>query len=391
MAEQMVKIRGTLADTRPRALGGVTPTYRLIPGAARDGAVDEITVAASTVVRVELDNGFVLWSRVDDLTHEYGALPSRDAGAAWEFSRLAPRHASGGERGFLGLAIRVLEFFGIELAEKSARKLGIGLEEKLLGNHPPGLYRLDLAGNLALSAVADAEALSANNGPMLVFLHGTASSTEGSFGKLWEPGNTEGARLRQALAPTYGNRVLALEHRSLSESPITNALALVQRLPAGAELHLVSHSRGGLVGEVLALSGCPNLTNVLTADRVRALFAADRTLAPQLGLAPLSDDEAKDRDAAYEADRQRLLELVALMAQKQLRITRFARVACPARGTTLASGRLDRWLSVLDYLVNAATGFGLFGDSLDFLLAVVKERTVIMQQKEAKTHHEVDV
>ena len=79
--------------------------------------------------------------------------------------------------------------------------------------------------------------------------------------------------------------------------------------------------------------------------------------------------------AAYAADRQRLGELVALLTEKKLRVTRFVRVACPARGTTLASGRLDRWLSVLDYLVDAVTGHGLFGDGLDFLLAVVKERT----------------
>lgn len=375
MAEQLYKIRGTLSDTRSHLPGGIAPSYRLTPGAARDGAADEITVAASTVVRVELDNGFVLWSRVDDLTQEYGALPSRDAGAAWEFSRLAPRSASGGERGLLGLAIRVLDFFGVDLAEKSARKLGVFFEEKLLGGHPPGLYRLDLAGSLGLTAVPEGASLASQPGPLLVFLHGTASSTASSFGKLWDAGNTEGARLRQALAPMYGNRVVALEHRSLSESPITNALALVKRLPPGAELHLVSHSRGGLVGELLALSGCPNLAAVLTVDKVQALFALDRTLAPQLGLAPLDNEDAQARDAAYEADRQRLLELVALIVQKQLRVTRFARVACPARGTTLASGRLDRWLSVLDYLASAATGFGLFGDGLDFLLAVVKERT----------------
>jgi CHAT domain-containing protein len=374
MAEQMYKIRGTLSDGHPSPKGGLSPTYRLIPGAARDGAADDITVAGNTVVRVELDNGFALWSRVDDLTQEYGALPSRDAGAAWEFSRLTPRNSSGGERGVLGLAIRVLDFFGLNLAEKSARTLGVHFEDKLLG-HAPGLYRLDLAGELRLSPVPDSKVIPADLGPLLVFLHGTASSTEGSFGKLWEPGSIEGARLRQKLAPSYGDRVFALEHRSLTESPIDNALALVKRLPTGAELHLVSHSRGGLVGEVLALSDCPNLAEVLTSDRIQQLFAADRSLAPQLGLSPLSDAEAQARDADYSADRQRLLELVALLAQKQLRITRFARVACPARGTTLASGRLDRWLSVLDYLVSAATGNGLFGDSMDFLLAVVKERT----------------
>jgi CHAT domain-containing protein len=375
MAEQIYKIRGTRGDLRTGQFGKIVPTHRLIPGAARDGASDEVAVPGNTVVRVELDNGFVLWSRVDDLTHEYGALPSRDAGAAWEFARLSPKHSASGERGIVGLAIRLLDFFGIDVAAKSARELGIHFEEKLLGDNPPGLYRLNLAADYHLTAVQANESMATGPGPMLVFLHGTASSTQSSFGELWNSTNTEGTRLRQTLAHLYGNRVFALEHRSLSESPIDNALALVQRLPQGAELHLVSHSRGGLVGEVLALSGCPNLAEVLTPEKIRALFAADRSMAPQLGLSPLNDDEAKTRDAAYEADRQRLLELVKLMGQKQLKVSRFVRVACPARGTTLASGRLDRWLSVLDYVVNAATGAGLFGDSLDFLLAVVKERT----------------
>src|SRR6188474_2242030 len=96
MAQQLYKIRGTLDDTpdtrRSRQTGAPAPLYRLIPGAARDGASDEIEVAGDSVVRVELDNGFALWSRVDDLSREYGALPTRNAGGAWEFSRLAPRH-----------------------------------------------------------------------------------------------------------------------------------------------------------------------------------------------------------------------------------------------------------------------------------------------------------
>ena len=375
MAEQTYKIRGTRGTVRAGQFGKFTPTHRLIPGAARDGASDDVEVGAATVVRVELDNGFVLWSRVDDLAQEYGALPSRDAGAAWEFSRLAAKHGSGGERGLVGLAIKVLDFFGVDVAANSARELGIRFEEKLLGDHPPGLYRLDLAADFRLTAVPSSDKLAAPAGPMLVFLHGTASSTQSSFGMLWDRSNQEGARTRQTLLPIYGNRVLALEHRSLSESPITNALALVSRLPPGAELHLVSHSRGGLVGELLALSGCPNLADVLNPEMVRTLFAADRSIAPQLGLSPLSEDDSSARDAAYDLDRQHLLELVKLMGQKKLRVTRFVRVACPARGTTLASGRLDRWLSVLDQLVNAATGYGLFGDSLDFLLAVVKQRT----------------
>ena len=166
-----------------------------------------------------------------------------------------------------------------------------------------------------------------------------------------------------------------LEHRTLTQSPIDNALALARRLPDEAEIHVVSHSRGGLVGEVLCLAGCADLVKVLDADRIATLFAADRTMAAQLGLLPLSDEDMKIRDSAYNADRQRLLDLVNVLAKKRFRVTRFARIACPARGTALASGRLDRWLSVLDFVAKAASGNGLFGDGIEFLHAVVKERT----------------
>ncbi|MBS1161841.1 MAG: hypothetical protein H6R15_4260 [Proteobacteria bacterium] len=374
MSQRLYKIRG-LRDSSVRPSAGTPkPLFRLHPGSARDGTGEEIEVAGDSVVRVELDNGFVLWSRLDDLSREYGQPPARDGEGAWEFSHLSPPRASS-QRGAAGLAIRVLDFFGVDLAEKSAAKLGRLLEEKLLGKHPPGFYQLDLNGTFQLRAFPETASIAADQGPILVFLHGTASSTEGSFGKLWEAGNGEGARLRQALAPNYGSRVFALDHRSLTESPISNALALAKRLPAGAVIHLVSHSRGGLVGELLALSGCARLPETLPAAHLDTLFAADRSLAPQFGLAPLAEAEAAARDAAYAADRQLLAELIEVLNEKQLRIARFVRVACPARGTTLASGRLDRWLSILGYLSQAATGGGLLSDGVDFMLAVVKERT----------------
>ena len=342
MSQRLYKIRGIRGESRGKAVGGRSPSQRLFPGSARDGAADEIEVTGDTVVRVELDNGFVLWSRMDDLARDFGTPPARDGDGSWEINRLTPRRAAASERGLAGLAVRILDFFGIDLAEKSAAALGEHFEEKLIGKHPPGFYRLDLGGEFALKPVADDEAIAAEAGPLLVFLHGTASSAEGSFGKLWDGGNLEGARLRQELLPTYGDRVFALEHRTLTESPIDNALALAKRLPAGADVHLVSHSRGGLVGEVLCLADCTDLATTLNAERVQTLFAADRTLAPQLGLMPLSEAQIKARNAAYDADRQRLLDLVAELERKQLRIGRFVRVACPARGTTLASGRLDR-------------------------------------------------
>ncbi len=378
MAPATIRIRGTLVTQGNRGSstpGGSEPLFRLAPGSARDGASDEKEVPPETVVRVQLENGFVLWSRADDLTREYGIPPPRGTGGAWEFSRLTPRRTTVSERGATGLVIRLLEFFGVDISKPVARKLGKVLEDKQLGGREPGLYRIERGEQLRLTAVAGTQALPSANGPLLVFLHGTASSTEGSYGKLWEPANNDGRKLRESLQDNYGERVFGLEHRTLTESPIQNAMALLERLPEQAELHLVSHSRGGLVGELLCLAGCKQLASILTPEKIDEFFAVDRSIAPQMGLGPLSDAEADERNAAYEADRKLLTAFVAKLGEKKIRVTRFVRVACPARGTTLASGRLDRWLSVLDFLSINSLGSSLLGGAVDFMQAIVGERT----------------
>ncbi|MFC0668690.1 CHAT domain-containing protein [Azotobacter chroococcum] len=381
MGERNFRIRGKLDDAVPSLDVSeirIGTARRLVPGRARDGVTDELEVAAGEVVRIELDNGFVLWSRADDLLREHGRRGlSRDGGAAWEFDTLMPGHggASRSERGLLGLGIKVLDFFGVELDKKAARQLGRWFEDKQFKFGPPALYHCSLDDSFALTPLAADSPLPADQGPLLIFLHGTASSCEGSFGKLWAPDNGAGLAARRRLQGQYAGRVFAFEHRSLSESPIANALALAEQLPAGAELHLVSHSRGGLIGELLCLSGCESLAQVLTPARLKELFAADRTIAEQLGLSPLDLEDRQARDDAYEKDRDALATLIETLVAKRLRVTRFVRAACPARGTTLASGRLDRWLSVLDFLAGKMLGENLFADGLDFLLAVVKERT----------------
>ena len=375
-AERRYRFAGSeTSETTPppttNAVDIVAPR-RIVPATSRDaGAVAD--VAADDVVRVELENGFVLWSRADDLLHERGqALSQRDGETIWtvDFGVRPGRAPAGGERGLLKLAVRVLDVFGIKLKEKAAVKLGAALEDRKLG-HAPGLYRCAIGraidGEPPLQPI-DAPIVTA--GPLLVFLHGTGSSASGSFGALWADDNAAGGSLRKQLAARYGERVFAFEHRTLTESPVINALALARALPDGAELHLVSHSRGGMVGELMCLGMRDASADPLTPALIDTLFAADRTVAEQLGLS-LEDAEAKKRDAAYDADRKALGELLAVLRDKCIRVSRFVRVACPARGTTLASGRLDRWLSMVDFI----SGNGLFGDAVDFLVAVVKERT----------------
>ncbi len=127
--------------------------------------------------------------------------------------------------------------------------------------------------------------------PILLFLHGTASSSKGSFGKLWENQNVQGKEARKILEEKYADRY-AFEHRSLTESPIQNALKLARLLPVEAELHLVSHSRGGLVGDLLCHAERVALNDPLKGD-LEELFRADRTISRQLGLKPLDPESAK--------------------------------------------------------------------------------------------------
>ncbi|MEJ8846843.1 CHAT domain-containing protein [Variovorax rhizosphaerae] len=207
--------------------------------------------------------------------------------------------------------------------------------ERKLG-HEPGLYRwVGSNGNAsdflpeALTAAADpAEAAKK---PLLVFVHGTASSTLGSFGDLRSTGQDVWA----ALEARFGQRIYAFEHKTLSESPITNALQLVRALPKGAHVNLVSHSRGGLVADLLCLTDFDKLI-----DRYRFGFE---------GIGDPDEDATqrviKELDTAHAEHRADLQLLAKELREKQLVIQRYVRTASPAHGTLLASGNFDLFLS----------------------------------------------
>ena len=162
-------------------------------------------------------------------------------------------------------------------------------------------------------------------GPLLVLLHGTFSSTQGTFQKLWASHPDHVDKLFQF----YKNRVYALDHSTLGASPIDNALTLVNALLPGTHLHLVTHSRGGLVAEVLA-KVCAN--GPLDADGLDAF------------------EKTKDHQAQLKA----LRALAKLAKDRKIKVERIVRVACPVRGTLLASNRLDAYLSVFKWSLELA-------------------------------------
>ncbi len=207
--------------------------------------------------------------------------------------------------------------------------------------------------------------------PYLIFIHGVASSTWGSFGDLWH----KDRRVElNAIRGEYGDRVLAFEHASLTCSPIENALELVKLLkdlPVGTRLHLITHSGGGLVGELLCRGGA--LETMKKPGRVPGDVIEI--------MEPFCLEEFKlfeGEAGKYQGYSEQLKELGALLQKKRFNVERFVRVACPALGTSLASGRLDHWFSIIGSIGAAALSetplADAFKDMGDFITTVIGKR-----------------
>ena len=76
---------------------------------------------------------------------------------------------------------------------------------------------------------------------------------------------------------------------------------------------------------------------------------------------------------AYLGQRQEMDDLLKAIVKKNIQVERVVRVACPARGTLLASRRLDAYLSVLAWTLKAS-GALVAAEVVDFLNAVAERR-----------------
>lgn len=238
------------------------------------------------------------------------------------------------------VVLKVIEVIGLK--DHLQKRAASALADAIDGRVKEGVYQLRKEVLMPLKGGATTTIQAGPAGaPSLVFIHGTFSTTsESGFGKLWShfPGQVA------ALFRHYDERVYGLDHATLGRTPIENALTLVENCSKGAVLHLVTHSRGGLVAEVLS--------------RAAALDALD--------------DSGKTHFCGEE--REQLEQLIGEMRQKDIRIERTVRVACPAHGTLLASQRLDAYLSILQWSITLA-GLPVVPELVDFLGGVARERT----------------
>ncbi len=229
------------------------------------------------------------------------------------------------ERGIVGnILLKALNIFGKKLVQKEVRELAADLEKKHLENYS-GLYRIDKKFQLQKFVASN------TTEPYFLLIHGTNSSTKGSFGELI---NTE---LWNLLHVRYPNRVLALQHETLTKSPLQNVAELLEQLGTDTTLHIISHSRGGLVGDILCRCSTSDDNNrCFDANEVNKLKKLNRT-----------------------GDLAQIDNIKKLLLTKKIKVEKFIRVACPAAGTTLTSGRLDHFFNISLNLVGIGTGLAL--------------------------------
>jgi len=214
------------------------------------------------------------------------------------------------------------------------------LAERLDARTQPGVYALnpehiDYPNNGSLAPVS---AIPPYVTTALVLVPGTMADTAGSFSKLW----SDHPELVRRLFSHYNGHVYALQHRTLTETPLAAAALLAQALPAGCRIHMLTHDSGGFVAEALALAA-----------------ACDGEFSTEQAQALGPDDTAR---------------LSAAVRGKRLAVQRVVRVACPMRGSVLlASGRTEKFLKVMNWAVKLAT-LGTQSEALELLHAMASNR-----------------
>ncbi len=229
------------------------------------------------------------------------------------------------DRSIVGkIVLKAIKVFSKKVAIKEVKKLASKLEDKQLEDKI-GLFGLSSDFQL-VNFVPDNSTL-----PYLVLIHGTASSTFGSFGE------AVGTDFMSFIHETYNNRILAFQHRTLTENPIQNVKHLVSSLPNNCVVHLITTSRGGLVGEILSRFCNSSASSAFNSTEMAIL--------------------KKEYPKSYYSEiEQTINEIDAILLNKKIKIEKFIRIACPAGGTTLASKRLDFFMNITLNLIGVATG-----------------------------------
>ena len=244
--------------------------------------------------------------------------PTRSIDGSFELPSFITHSDS--ERGVFGnVALKLLNVFKKEAIAGGIAHLADKMEDKLMVKHE-GLFRLDKFTFFPFTKKISEK-------PFLLFIHGTNSNTTGAFKELLE------SDVWTFIKKTYGENVLTYQHRTLTKSPLQNVLDLVDLLPDSADLHIITHSRGGLIGDILCR---------YSYDENKVVGFTDTNI------------DLLRKEGNRENDIDCIHRLNKAFVNKKIKVKKFIRVACPAAGTKLASKRLEVILNVFYNLLGGA-------------------------------------
>lgn len=309
----------------------------------------EQDIEEDDLFELEYDDGLVRILSAEQLEKEGYRKPSRGEADDDSDAISIPLYLEGYEGNSRGPVKNVLKKLKIlkpneAIAGMTALALAKKVESRL--EPGPGLYRCQNPNKLGSRA-----STIPSDRPILVLLHGTASSTSGSFGGFYEDNDPTPAW--RELQEIYKGNIFAFEHATLTKSPLLNAIELLEQLPKNVVLHLVSHSRGGLIGEILSRN-LSNNEKAFSQIEINVFQKLDRM-----------------QEVGY------LERLNALLEEKNIKVEKFVRVACPASGTILASQRLDIYLTVILNLIGlipALKASPIYSYVKAFLIALVRTK-----------------
>ena len=288
------------------------------------GEINTVTIQDDRYVELVFNDGSTWFGDNNSLKEIFPELKEQSRSA--EDAPILPGSlvSDDASRSLVGdIALKLFRKFIKTKVKQGIRDVAAKIEEGGLkdenGKLNEGLYAL--LPNFKLTAYKAPETKAPGTKPYLLFLHGTSSSTVGAFGEL------QSSKLWEELVKYYGNNILALEHRTLTVGPFKNVYDLIKALPSNTTFDVVTHSRGGIVGELL----------------MRFCESEDGLMKESL---QLLKDEGRDEEITW------ITEACAIAAKKKIKVGRFVRVAATARGTSLLSERTDIFINTLINLIN---------------------------------------
>ncbi len=324
-------IPGRVSPTSPSFAANefleITKTYEIIPR-TRDGKskVTGVDTTLDEVLSLQFEDGGEWIGSVSDLEEIFGKPLKNSKGEIELPDGVRALNAPANRAGTDDFKMEVVEFVKSKLTNQLKKtaiheitfELGKLADQHIMPD--PGLFRVK--GNEIKVFKEDP------NTPQhyLLFLHGTVSSYHGSFDGLFEDDSTG---VSDAIPRIYKNNVIALQHYTLTESPFKNAIQVLEKLPKGSTLDIISHSRGGIIADILAT--CDKTT--LTA------YSESYTAADIVA--------ARKKENGYPNLADELIKLNKLAATKQIEVKKIIRIASPAAGTVILDNRFEKYLNTI--------------------------------------------